>query len=75
MHNETSTGVTSRIPEIRHAMNQSHHPALLMVDTVSSLASIDYRHDEWEVDVTIAGSQKGLMLPPGMGFNAISQKR
>ena len=74
VHNETSTGVTSRIPEIRRAMNQSHHPALLMVDTVSSLASIDYRHDEWEVDVTIAGSQKGLMLPPGMGFNAISAK-
>ncbi len=72
VHNETSTGVTSRIPEIRRAMNQTRHPALLMVDTVSSLASIDYRHDEWEVDVTIAGSQKGLMLPPGMGFNAIS---
>jgi alanine-glyoxylate transaminase/serine-glyoxylate transaminase/serine-pyruvate transaminase len=74
VHNETSTGVTSRIPDIRRAMNQAHHPALLMVDAVSSLASIDYRHDEWEVDVTIAGSQKGLMLPPGMGFNAISAK-
>jgi alanine-glyoxylate transaminase/serine-glyoxylate transaminase/serine-pyruvate transaminase len=74
VHNETSTGVTSRIPDLRRAMNQSHHPALLMVDTISSLACIDYRHDEWEVDVTIAGSQKGLMLPPGMSFNAISEK-
>jgi len=74
VHNETSTGVTSRIPEIRRAMNQTRHPALLMVDTISSLASIDYRHDEWEVDVTIAGSQKGLMLPPGMSFNALSEK-
>jgi alanine-glyoxylate transaminase/serine-glyoxylate transaminase/serine-pyruvate transaminase len=74
VHNETSTGVTSRIPEIRGAMNQAHHPALLMVDTISSLASIDYRHDEWGVDVTIAGSQKGLMLPPGMSFNALSEK-
>ena len=74
VHNETSTGATSRIPEIRRAMNQTHHPALLIVDTISSLASIDYRHDEWEVDVTIGGSQKGLMLPPGMSFNAISRK-
>jgi alanine-glyoxylate transaminase/serine-glyoxylate transaminase/serine-pyruvate transaminase len=74
VHNETSTGVTSRVPNIREAMNRTHHPALLIVDTVSSLASIDYQHDEWEVDVTIAGSQKGLMLPPGMGLNAISQK-
>jgi alanine-glyoxylate transaminase / serine-glyoxylate transaminase / serine-pyruvate transaminase len=74
VHNETSTGVTSRIPEVRRAMNQAHHPALLMVDTISSLASIDYRHDEWGVDVTIAGSQKGLMLPPGMSFNALSEK-
>ena len=74
VHNETSTGVTSRIPELRRAMNQARHPALLMVDTISSLASIDYRHDEWEVDVTIAGSQKGLMLPPGMSFNALSEK-
>jgi alanine-glyoxylate transaminase / serine-glyoxylate transaminase / serine-pyruvate transaminase len=74
VHNETSTGVTSRIAEIRRAMNQARHPALLMVDTISSLASIDYRHDEWEVDVTIAGSQKGMMLPPGMSFNAISEK-
>jgi alanine-glyoxylate transaminase/serine-glyoxylate transaminase/serine-pyruvate transaminase len=74
VHNETSTGVTSRIPEIRRAINSAKHPALLLVDTISSLASIDYRHDEWGVDVTIAGSQKGLMLPPGMSFNAISEK-
>ena len=74
VHNETSTGVTSSIPEIRRALNQTRHPALLMVDTISSLASINFRHDEWEVDVTIAGSQKGLMLPPGMSFNAISEK-
>src|ERR1700722_10126790 len=74
VHNETSTGVTSRIPEIRRAMNQAQHPALLLVDTISSLGSIDYRHDEWEVDVTICGSQKGLMLPPGLGFNAVSEK-
>jgi alanine-glyoxylate transaminase/serine-glyoxylate transaminase/serine-pyruvate transaminase len=74
VHNETSTGVTSRIPEIRRAMDRAGHPALLLVDTISSLASIDYRHDEWGVDVTVAGSQKGLMLPPGLGFNAISEK-
>ena len=74
VHNETSTGVTSRISEIRRAMNNVHHPALLIVDTISSLASTDYRHDEWEVDVTIAGSQKGLMLPPGISFNAVSEK-
>ena len=74
VHNETSTGVTSGIAEIRQAMNRSNHPALLMVDTISSLGSIDYRHDEWEVDVTVAGSQKGLMLPPGLSFNAISEK-
>ncbi len=74
VHNETSTGVTSRISEIRRAMNNVHHPALLIVDTISSLASSDYRHDEWEVDVTIAGSQKGLMLPPGISFNAVSEK-
>ncbi len=74
VHNETSTGVTSRISEIRHAMNNVHHPALLIVDTISSLASTDYRHDQWEVDVTIAGSQKGLMLPPGISFNAVSEK-
>jgi alanine-glyoxylate transaminase/serine-glyoxylate transaminase/serine-pyruvate transaminase len=74
VHNETSTGVTSRVGDVRRAMNSARHPALLIVDTISSLASIDYRHDEWEVDVTVAGSQKGLMLPPGLGFNAISQK-
>jgi len=74
VHNETSTGVTSSISEVRNAMNKVHHPALLMVDTISSLGSIDYRHDEWEVDVTVAGSQKGLMLPPGLSFNAISEK-
>jgi len=74
VHNETSTGVTSRIPEIRAAIDDAHHPALLMVDTISSLASIDYRHDAWGVDVTVAGSQKGLMLPPGLGFNAVSKK-
>ncbi len=74
VHNETSTGVASRIPEIRAAIDAAHHPALFMVDTISSLASIDYRHDEWKVDVTVAGSQKGLMLPPGLGFNAISDK-
>jgi alanine-glyoxylate transaminase/serine-glyoxylate transaminase/serine-pyruvate transaminase len=74
VHNETSTGVTTSIPDIRQQMNLSKHPALLMVDTISSLGSIDYRHDEWGVDVTVAGSQKGLMLPPGLGFNAISEK-
>lgn len=74
VHNETSTGVTSRIPEVRAAIDAADHPALLMVDTISSLGSIDHRHDEWGVDVTIAGSQKGLMLPPGLGFNALSEK-
>jgi alanine-glyoxylate transaminase/serine-glyoxylate transaminase/serine-pyruvate transaminase len=74
VHNETSTGVVSRIPEIRKAIDAAKHPALLMVDTISSLASIDYRHDEWGVDVTVAGSQKGLMLPPGLSFNCISSK-
>ncbi|ANN17295.1 serine--glyoxylate aminotransferase [Amycolatopsis orientalis] len=74
VHNETSTGITSRIPEIRAAIDVAGHPALLLVDTISSLGSIDYRHDEWGVDVTVAGSQKGLMLPPGMSFNAISDK-
>jgi alanine-glyoxylate transaminase / serine-glyoxylate transaminase / serine-pyruvate transaminase len=74
VHNETSTGATSRIAEIRQAINRSGHPALLMVDTISSLGSVDYRHDEWGVDVTVAGSQKGLMLPPGLSFNAISAK-
>ena len=74
MHNETSTGVTSRLGDLRRAMNAVGHPALLIVDAVSSLASIDYRHDEWQVDVTVTGSQKGLMLPPGLGFNAVSEK-
>jgi alanine-glyoxylate transaminase / serine-glyoxylate transaminase / serine-pyruvate transaminase len=74
VHNETSTGVTTDISAIRQAMNRSNHPALLMIDTISSLGSIDYRHDEWGVDVTVAGSQKGLMLPPGLSFNAISEK-
>ena len=74
VHNETSTGVTSQIPLLREAMDRADHPALLMVDTISSLASIDYRHDEWRVDVTIGCSQKGLMLPPGLGLNAISEK-
>lgn len=74
VHNETATGTTSKISEVRKAMNQIGHPALLMVDAVSSLGSIDYRHDEWEVDVMVASSQKGLMLPPGLAFNAISEK-
>jgi len=74
VHNETSTGVTSRIPLVRKAMDATGHPALLLVDTISSLGSIDYRHDEWGVDVTVAGSQKGLMLPPGLSFNAVSEK-
>ena len=74
VHNETSTGVTSRIGEVRKAIDRAGHPALLMVDTISSLGSIDYRHDEWGVDVTVGGSQKGLMLPPGLSFNAVSDK-
>src|SRR5690349_19938417 len=74
VHNETSTGVTSRIGEVRRAIDAAGHPALFMVDTISSLASIDYRHDEWRVDVTVAGSQKGLMLPPGLSFNCVSPK-
>lgn len=74
VHNETSNGVTSRIPEIRQAMNQANHSALLMVDCISSLGCTDYRHDEWGVDVTISASQKGLMLPPGLGFHAVSSK-
>jgi alanine-glyoxylate transaminase / serine-glyoxylate transaminase / serine-pyruvate transaminase len=74
VHNETSTGATSRIDEVRRAIDAAGHPALLLVDTISSLGSIDYRHDEWGVDVTVAGSQKGLMLPPGLSFNAISAK-
>jgi len=74
VHNETSTGVASDIAAIRSAIDKTGHPAMLMVDTISSLASIDYRHDAWGVDVTVAGSQKGLMLPPGLSFNAISEK-
>ncbi|HET6499554.1 MAG TPA: aminotransferase class V-fold PLP-dependent enzyme [Amycolatopsis sp.] len=74
VHNETSTGVASRVPEIRAAIDGANHPALLLVDTISSLGSIDYRHEEWGVDVTVSCSQKGLMLPPGLGFNAISEK-
>ena len=72
VHNETSTGVTSNIAAVRSAMDESGHPALLLVDTISGLGAIDYRHDEWRVDVTIGSSQKGMMLPPGLGFNAIS---
>jgi alanine-glyoxylate transaminase / serine-glyoxylate transaminase / serine-pyruvate transaminase len=74
VHNETSTGVTSSIQALGKAIQQAAHPALLMVDTISSLGSIDYRHEEWGVDVTVSGSQKGLMLPPGLSFNAISEK-
>jgi alanine-glyoxylate transaminase/serine-glyoxylate transaminase/serine-pyruvate transaminase len=74
VHNETSTGVASRIPLVRKAIDAAGHPALFMVDTISSLASMDYRHDEWGVDVTVAGSQKGLMLPPGLSFNCVSEK-
>jgi alanine-glyoxylate transaminase/serine-glyoxylate transaminase/serine-pyruvate transaminase len=74
VHNETSTGCVSQIPEVRAALDAAGHPALLLVDTISSLASIDYRHDEWGVDVTVAGSQKGLLLPPGLSFNAVSEK-
>ena len=74
VHNETSTGVTSRIDEVRKAIDAASHPALLLVDTVSGLGAADYRHDEWGVDVSVAGSQKGLMLPPGLGFNAVSEK-
>lgn len=74
VHNETSTGVTSDVPSVRRVLDDLEHPALLLVDTISSLGSIDYRHDEWGVDVTVAGSQKGLMLPPGLSFNAISPK-
>ncbi|MDO9501866.1 alanine--glyoxylate aminotransferase family protein [Falsiroseomonas sp.] len=74
VHNETSTGATSRIAEVRAAIDAAGHPALLLVDTISGLGSMDYRHDEWGVDVTVSGSQKGLMLPPGLSFNAISAK-
>jgi alanine-glyoxylate transaminase / serine-glyoxylate transaminase / serine-pyruvate transaminase len=74
LHNETSTGSLTDVPAVRRAMDCARHPALLMVDTISSLASTDYRHDEWGVDVSIGGAQKGLMLPPGMSFNALSEK-
>jgi alanine-glyoxylate transaminase/serine-glyoxylate transaminase/serine-pyruvate transaminase len=74
LHNETATGCASSIPDIRKAVDSAGHPALLLVDTISSLASMDYRHDEWGVDVSIGGAQKGLMLPPGMSFNAVSDK-
>ena len=74
VHNETSTGVKNNIAAIRKTMDAVGHPALLLVDTISSLASMDYRHDEWGVDVTVGGSQKGLMLPPGLSFNAISAR-
>jgi len=74
VHNETSTGITSRVPLIRKAINRAKHTAMLMVDTISSLACMDYRHEEWGVDVTVGCSQKGLMLPPGLGFNAVSEK-
>lgn len=74
VHNETSTGVTSNVEAVRRALDAAGHPALLLVDTISSLGSIDYKHDEWGVDVTIGGSQKGLMMPPGLSFNAVSRK-
>ena len=74
VHNETSTGCASRIEEVRKALNSANHDALLMVDTISGLASMEYKHDEWGVDITVSGSQKGLMLPPGLSFNAISDK-
>jgi alanine-glyoxylate transaminase/serine-glyoxylate transaminase/serine-pyruvate transaminase len=74
VHNETSTGATSRIADIRKAIDAAGHPALFMVDTISGLGSADFRHDEWQVDVTVSGSQKGLMLPPGLSFNAVSEK-
>ncbi len=74
VHNETSTGVTSNIAAVRQAIDAAKHPALLLVDTISGLGSADYRHDEWGVDVSISGSQKGLMLPPGISFNAVSSK-
>ena len=74
VHNETSTGVTSRVHEVRKAIDRANHPALFLVDTISSLGSMDYKHDAWGVDVTVGGSQKGLMLPPGLSFNALSPK-
>jgi alanine-glyoxylate transaminase/serine-glyoxylate transaminase/serine-pyruvate transaminase len=74
VHNETSSGVTTHLAKVRAQMTAANHPALLLVDTISSLGSIEYRHDEWGVDVTVGGSQKGLMMPPGLGFNAVSDK-
>jgi alanine-glyoxylate transaminase/serine-glyoxylate transaminase/serine-pyruvate transaminase len=74
VHNETSTGVTSNIAAVRKAIDAAKHPALLLVDTISGLASADYKHDDWGVDVSISGSQKGLMLPPGISFNAVSPR-
>ena len=74
VHNETSTGVCSKVSDVRAAIDRASHPALFLVDTISSLGSIDYRHDAWGVDVTVGGSQKGLMLPPGLSFNAVSPK-
>ena len=74
VHNETSTGITADIPSVRASLDNAKHPALLLVDTVSSLGSVDFQHDAWGVDVTVAGSQKGLMLPPGIAFNAVSDK-
>jgi alanine-glyoxylate transaminase / serine-glyoxylate transaminase / serine-pyruvate transaminase len=74
VHSETSTGICSRVEDIRRALDDAGHPALLLVDAVSSVGAIDYRHDEWGVDVTVAGSQKGLMVPPGLGFNAVSER-
>ncbi len=74
VHNETATGVTSRVAALRQAIDRARHPALFMVDGISSIGAIDYRHDEWGVDVTVLGSQKGLMLPPGLSFNAVSAK-
>jgi alanine-glyoxylate transaminase/serine-glyoxylate transaminase/serine-pyruvate transaminase len=74
VHNETSTGCVTHVDKVRAAIDAARHPALLMVDTISSLGSIDYRHDEWGVDVTVGGSQKGLMLPPGLSFNAVGDK-
>ena len=74
VHNETSTGVASRVPALRRAIDAARHPALFMVDAISSAAAMDVRHDEWGIDVTVVGSQKGLMLPPGLGFNAISRE-
>ena len=74
VHNETSTGVTTRVAEVRRAMDAAGHPALLMVDTISGLGSMEFRHDDWGVDVTVAGSQKGMMMPAGLGFNAVSAK-